>query len=50
MLGRECGDRCVKGMDVVQLIENVKTNKDDKPFDDISIVNIRILDHAPTAK
>ena len=42
--------RCVKGMDVVQLIENVKTSKDDKPFDDISIVNIRILDHAPTAK
>ena len=42
--------RCVKGMDVVQMIENVKTNKDDKPFEDISIVNIRILDQAPTAK
>ena len=42
--------RCVKGMDVVQFIENAKTNKDDKPFEDISIVNIRILDQAPTAK
>ena len=42
--------RCVKGMDVVQMIENVKCNKDDKPFDDISIVNIRILDHVPSAK
>ncbi len=43
-------NRCVKGMDVVQMIENVKCGKDDKPFDDITIVNIRILDQPPTAK
>jgi len=43
-------NRCVKGMDVVQMIENVKVSKDDKPFEDIVIVNIRILDQAPTSK
>jgi len=37
-------------MDVVQMIENVKVSKDDKPFEDIVIVNIRILDQAPTSK
>uniref|UniRef100_A0A7S4NGL0 peptidylprolyl isomerase n=2 Tax=Guillardia theta TaxID=55529 RepID=A0A7S4NGL0_GUITH len=42
--------RCVKGMDVVQAIENVRTNKEDKPWEDISIVSIRVLDQTPSAK
>uniref|UniRef100_A0A061RJB2 peptidylprolyl isomerase n=1 Tax=Tetraselmis sp. GSL018 TaxID=582737 RepID=A0A061RJB2_9CHLO len=36
--------RVVKGMDVVQLIEKAKTDKNDKPFEDIKIVNIELLD------
>lgn len=32
----------MKGADVVQNIEKAKTNKDDKPFDDIKIVNIEV--------
>lgn len=35
--------RVVKGMDVVQNISNVKTNpKDDKPYEDIKIINISL--------
>lgn len=35
--------RVVRGMDVVQQISNVKTNpKDDKPYEDIKIVNLTI--------
>ena len=32
----------IKGADVVQNIEKAKTNKDDKPYDDIKIVNIEV--------
>ena len=42
--------RVIKGMDVVQMIENAKTDKEDKPYDDISIVNIRVLMQTPSAK
>ncbi|CEH19448.1 peptidyl-prolyl cis-trans isomerase [Ceraceosorus bombacis] len=34
--------RCVAGLDVIHAIENVKTDKSDKPRDDIKIVNITI--------
>ena len=35
--------RVVKGMDVVQEISKVKTNpKDDKPYDDIKIINVSL--------
>ena len=34
--------RVVKGMDVVTEIGNAKADKDDKPFEDIKIVNITI--------
>ncbi|XP_026418534.1 peptidyl-prolyl cis-trans isomerase CYP71-like isoform X2 [Papaver somniferum] len=34
--------RVVKGMDVVQGIEKVKTNKQDKPYQDIKILNVTI--------
>ncbi|SAM00030.1 hypothetical protein [Absidia glauca] len=34
--------RATAGMDVIHAIENKKTNKDDKPWDDIKIVNIEI--------
>lgn len=35
--------RCTKGMEVVQRISNVKVNpKTDKPYEDISIINITI--------
>lgn len=34
--------RVTRGMDVVMQIEKVKCNKDDKPFDDITILNIDI--------
>ncbi|EFJ47438.1 hypothetical protein VOLCADRAFT_61491 [Volvox carteri f. nagariensis] len=36
--------RVVRGMDVVTAIERVRCNKDDKPFDDIKILNITVLD------
>ena len=36
--------------DVLQAIENVRTNKEDKPWEDISIVSIRVLDQTPSAK
>ncbi len=36
--------RVVKGMDVVQVIERSKADKKDKPYDDIKIVNITLLD------
>jgi len=36
--------RVVKGMDVVQNIEKVKTDKNDKPFDDVKIMNISLPD------
>ncbi len=32
----------VKGADVVQMIEKTKTDRFDKPFEDIKIVNIEI--------
>ena len=32
----------IKGADVVQNIEKAKTNKDDKPYDDIKIINIEV--------
>jgi cyclophilin family peptidyl-prolyl cis-trans isomerase len=34
----------VKGMDVVSLIEKVKTDRTDKPVDDVKIVNIDLVD------
>ncbi|OBZ71584.1 Peptidyl-prolyl cis-trans isomerase cyp15 [Grifola frondosa] len=34
--------RVLSGLEVVHAIENVKTNKMDKPFDDIKIVNIDV--------
>jgi peptidylprolyl isomerase domain and WD repeat-containing protein 1 len=34
-------------MDVVQLIEKVKTDKNDKPYDDVKIVNMTLMDQAP---
>jgi cyclophilin family peptidyl-prolyl cis-trans isomerase len=34
--------RCTKGMEVVQDIERVKTNKRDKPLVDIKIINITV--------
>lgn len=35
--------RCTKGMEAVQRISNVKVNpKTDKPYEDISIINITI--------
>lgn len=33
----------VKGADVVQMIEKVKTDRFDKPFEDVKIVNIDVL-------
>ena len=32
----------VKGADVVQMIEKAKTDRFDKPFEDIKIVNIDV--------
>jgi cyclophilin family peptidyl-prolyl cis-trans isomerase len=38
----------LKGMDVVGTIEKAKVNKKtDKPWDDIQIMNISLLDRAP---
>lgn len=34
--------RVVKGMDVVQLIEKVKTDKNDKPYQDVKILNVTV--------
>ncbi|KAF8899702.1 peptidyl-prolyl cis-trans isomerase [Mucidula mucida] len=34
--------RVISGLEVVHAIENVKTNKGDKPFEDIKIVNIDV--------
>lgn len=34
--------RVLRGLEVVHVIENVKTNKLDKPFEDIKIVNIDV--------
>ncbi len=36
--------RVVKGMDVVAAIEKTKVNKDDKPHEDIKILNIVVLE------
>eukprot|EP00951_Prasinocladus_malaysianus_P003997 scaffold28367_cov16-Prasinocladus_malaysianus.AAC.1 len=36
--------RVVKGMDVVQIIEKVKTDRNDKPFEDVKMLNITLLD------
>ena len=34
--------RVLSGLEVVHSIENVKTNKTDKPFEDIKIINIDV--------
>lgn len=34
--------RVAKGMDVVQLIEKVKTDRSDKPYQDVKIVNVTV--------
>ncbi|KAI4334267.1 hypothetical protein L6164_018977 [Bauhinia variegata] len=34
--------RVVKGMDVVQIIEKVKTDKTDKPYQDVKILNVTV--------
>ena len=34
--------RVLSGLEVVHAIENVKTNKLDKPFEDIKIINIDV--------
>lgn len=39
--------RVVKGMDVVLNIEKAKVDRNDKPLDDIKIVNITVLDQPP---
>lgn len=39
--------RVVKGMDVVHAIERTKTDKNDKPYEDIKIVNIDVMNDAP---
>lgn len=36
--------RVVKGMDVVHLIERSKVDKNDKPVDDIRILNVEVRD------
>eukprot|EP00878_Enallax_costatus_P002186 GHUV01002357.1.p1 GENE.GHUV01002357.1~~GHUV01002357.1.p1 ORF type:complete len:625 (+),score=138.92 GHUV01002357.1:201-2075(+) len=36
--------RVVKGMDVVSIIEKAKTDRTDKPLEDIKIINIDLLD------
>ena len=35
-------------MDVVLMLEKVKVDKNDKPFEDIKITSISVLDQAPT--
>ena len=34
--------RVLRGLEVVHAIENVKTNKFDKPFEDIKIINVDV--------
>ena len=34
--------RVLRGLEVVHVIENVKTNKLDKPLEDIKIINIEV--------
>jgi peptidylprolyl isomerase domain and WD repeat-containing protein 1 len=36
--------RVVKGMDVVGIIEKVKTGRGDKPVEDVKIINIDVVD------
>lgn len=36
--------RVIRGMDVVTSIERMRCNKDDKPFEDIKILNITVMD------
>lgn len=36
--------RVIKGMDVVSIIEKAKTDRTDKPLEDIKIINIDTLD------
>ena len=40
--------RVIKGMDVVLILEKAKVDKNDKPFDDIKITSITLMDQAPT--
>lgn len=40
--------RVIKGMDVVLMLEKVKVDKNDKPFDEIKITSITLLDQAPS--
>ena len=35
--------RVEKGLDVVHSIERVRTDKDDKPLQDVKIVNIEVI-------
>ena len=35
--------RVIKGLDVIHSIERVPTDKEDKPYDDVKIINIDIL-------
>lgn len=37
--------RVVKGMDVVHAIEKTKTDKNEKPYEDIKIMNITLHDN-----
>ncbi|CAG9462896.1 unnamed protein product [Pedinophyceae sp. YPF-701] len=37
--------RVVRGMDVVRIIEKVKTDKEDKPLEDVQIVDIGVKEH-----
>jgi cyclophilin family peptidyl-prolyl cis-trans isomerase len=36
--------RVVKGMDVVSIIEKAKTDRGDKPLEEIKILNVDVLD------
>ncbi len=36
--------RVVRGMDVVHIIEKAKADKNDKPYDEIKIVNMTLHD------
>lgn len=37
--------RVTRGMDVVALLEKVKVDKSDKPYEDVKIINIDVRDH-----